>query len=236
METLFNGYTLQIAPGTFPLSTDSMALAHFARLPKNARVLDLGSGCGTLGIMLCAKDPRCQVVGIEIDPRAHEMALKNIRDNALEARMSSICADLTTIHPELTPETFDLCISNPPYFSSGARSQSTPLARHEETCTLEALLHNASKQLKYGGDFYLVHKPERLAEIFTAAVSHKLEPKRLCLLRHRTDGPVALVMIQCRKGGKPGLIWEEAALQDPQGNPTIFWKEMYHKNKENAKP
>ena len=230
METLFNGFTLEIAPGTFPLSTDSMALAHFARLPKNARILDLGSGCGTLGILLCAKDPRCQVIGIELDPRAHEMARKNIRDNNLEVRMNSICADLTAIPPELIPESFDLCISNPPYFNAGAKSQSTPLARHEETCTLEALLQSAARLLKYGGDFYLVHKPERLAEIFTAAVAHKLEPKRLCLLRHRTDGPVALVMLQLRKGGKPGLLWEEAALQDPRGNPTAFWMEMYHKS------
>ena len=57
METLYNGYSLEIAPGAFPLSTDSMVLADFVKLPKHARVLDLGSGCGTLGVMLCAKDP-----------------------------------------------------------------------------------------------------------------------------------------------------------------------------------
>ena len=56
MEILPNGYTLELAEGTFPLSTDSMVLAHFAKLPKNAHVLDLGSGCGTLGLLLCAKE------------------------------------------------------------------------------------------------------------------------------------------------------------------------------------
>jgi len=53
MEHLHSGYTLEFAPGSFPLSTDSMALAGFVRLPKNAAVLDLGSGCGTLGLLLC---------------------------------------------------------------------------------------------------------------------------------------------------------------------------------------
>ena len=236
METLFNGFTLDIAPGTFPLSTDSMALAHFAHLPKNARVLDLGAGCGTLGILLCAKDANCSVTSIEIDPAAHEMAQQNIARNHLQNRMQSICADITENIGDLIPCSFDLCISNPPYFTAGARSQTTPVARHEEACSLHSLMKCAAKALKFGGDFYLVHKPERLAEIFTCAVNCKLEPKRLCLLRHKEGGPVALVLIGCRKGGKPGLVWEEAALHDSSNTPTAFYAEMYHINEENAKP
>ena len=57
MEYLHNGYTLDVCRGAFPLSTDSIALSGFARLPKQANVLDLGAGCGTLGLLLCAKDP-----------------------------------------------------------------------------------------------------------------------------------------------------------------------------------
>lgn len=236
METLFNGFTLEIAPGTFPLSTDSTVLAHFARLPKNAQVLDLGAGCGTLGILLCAKDANCSVTGIEIDPAAHKMAQKNIARNNLQSRMQSICADITESIGRLPIGRFDLCISNPPYFTAGARSQTTPIARHEGTCSLEMLMACAASALKYGGDFYLVHKPERLAEIFTCAAGCKLEPKRLCLLRHKEGGPVALVLVGCRKGGKPGLVWEEAALYDSSGTPTAFFREMYHINEENAKP
>ena len=78
MEYLPGGLTLQIPPEAFPLSTDSLVLAHFARLPKNAKVLDLGSGCGTLGLLLCARSNGCSVTGVEIDPAAHEAALHNI--------------------------------------------------------------------------------------------------------------------------------------------------------------
>ena len=228
METLFNGYVLNIAPGTFPLSTDSMALAEFVRLPRQAQVLDLGAGCGTLGTMLCAKDPGCTVTGVELDPAAHKEALENIRRNSLEGRLHSICADLAAI-PEMFPAgSFSVCLSNPPYFTAGLHSQATPMARHEETCSLESLIRSAAWALKFGGDFYLVHKPERLAEIFTEAGKNKLEPKRLCLLRHRTDTPISLVLIQMRKGAKPGLSWEEAALYTPVGEPTEFYNKMYH--------
>lgn len=228
METLYNGYVLQIAPGTFPLSTDSLALAEFVRLPRQAKVLDLGAGCGTLGVLLCAKDAGCTVTGVELDPVAHEEALENIRRNRLDGRLHSICADLCAIPETFSAGSFSLCVSNPPYFTTGLQSQTTPQARHEKTCTLESLIRSAAWALKYGGDFYLVHKPERLAEIFAEAAKVQLEPKRLCLLRHRTDSPVSLVMIQLRKGAKPGLLWEEAALYTPTGETTAFYKQMYH--------
>ena len=228
METLFNGFTLEIAPGTFPLSTDSIALADFVRLPKQANVLDLGSGCGTLGVLLCAKDVGCSVTGIELDEKAHEMALKNRDANQLQSRLTSICGDLTGIADLMAPGSFGVCVSNPPYFSAGFLSKTTPVARHEECCSLDALMASAAHALKFGGDFYLVHKPERLAEIFSAGCKYKLEPKRLCLLRHKENSPVSLVLVQCRKGAKPGLVWEEAALHDQDGHPTAYYQQIYH--------
>ena len=228
METLFNGYTLDIAPGTFPLSTDSMALADFVRLPKQARVLDLGSGCGTIGMLLCARDSGCTVTGIELDETAHTMALKNANVNGLQDRLCSICGDLTDLSVHTAAGSFDVCVSNPPYFTAGFLSRTTPQARHEQNCSLDSLMASAAFALKFGGDFYLVHKPERLAEIFASACSHKLEPKRLCLLRHRENGPVSLVLVHCRKGAKPGLIWEELALHDKNGDPTPLYRSIYH--------
>lgn len=228
METLFNGYTLDITPGAFPLSTDSMALADFVRLPRHARILDLGSGCGTIGLMLCAKDDNCRVTGIELDKNAHNTALKNASVNNLQDRLFSICGDLSAITELTAPGVFEVCVSNPPYFTAGFLSQSMPLARHEEYCTLDNLMGSAAWALKFGGDFYLVHKPERLAEIFATACKYKMEPKRLRLLRHKQDGPVSLVLVQCRKGAKPGLAWEELALHDKDGQPTEDYQRIYH--------
>ena len=93
---------------------------------------------------------------------------------------------------------------------------------------MDDLMTAAEWALKYGGDFFLVHRPERLAELFACATAHTLEAKRLCLLRHRSDGPVTLVLIQCRKGAKPGLIWEEESLFNPDGTPTPYYKNLYH--------
>ena len=96
MEQLPNGFTLNLPEGAFPLSTDSMVLSHFVRLPRSARVLDLGSGCGTLGLLLCAVNESCRVTGVELSQSAHLAAIDNIRRNGLTTRMESICCLLYT--------------------------------------------------------------------------------------------------------------------------------------------
>lgn len=228
MEYLSNNITLSIPEGAFPLSTDSILLSDFVRLPRNARVLDLGSGCGTLGLLLCAKDDTCHITGLELSDSDHRSAEENIQRNGLGSRMTSICADLLAIPEDLPHGSFHICISNPPYFSGGAPSRSTPMARQDDSCSMEDLFSAAEKMLKFGGDFALVHKPERLAELCACAARHKLEPKRLRLIRHRKDAPVSLILISCRKGGKPGLTWEEETLFDNQGQPTAYYRTLYH--------
>ncbi len=224
MERLFNGFTLETCRGSLPLSTDSMLLAAFTKLPKNATVLDLGSGCGTLGILLCAKDPGCSVTGIEIDENAHTAALENIRRNGLQARLSSICGDFRAF----ATGSYRVCLSNPPYFPGGPASSSAPTARREDHCSLAQLFTAAAKALRYGGDFFLVHRPERLAELCACAVNAGLEPKRVQLVHHKQGGPISLVLLACRKGGKPGLQIEELDLFGPDGEPTPAYRAIYH--------
>lgn len=227
MEQLPNGMELQVPQGAFPLSTDSMVLAHFAGTGSR-KILDLGSGCGTLGLLLCAGDPRCQVTGLELDPAAHAAAQENILRNALGNRMKSICGDLRGLHQWFAPGSFDCVISNPPYFSAGPASREHTLARREDACSLAELLDAADFALKYGGDLYLVHRPERLAEIIALAAPHKLEAKRLGLVRHRSGSDPNLILLQLRKGGKPGLKWEDWTLHHGDGTPTPLYQKIYH--------
>ena len=227
MEYLANGITLQLCDGAFPLSTDSMLLAHFVKLRRNARVLDLGSGCATLGLALCSRDQTCHVTGFEISESDHAAALENIRRNGLDSRLESICSDLRNL-PEDFSGRFHCCISNPPYFSGGPASTATPFARRDDFCTTEQLFNSASRALQYGGDFYLVHKPEKLAHLIACGASCALEAKQLYLVRHKENGPITLILLQFRKGGKPGLQLHERCLFNSRGEPTDYYREVYH--------
>ena len=228
MEYLHNGFTLTLCDGAFPFSTDSVALANFVKLPGQAKVLDLGSGCGTLGLMLCADHDDCHVTGIELSQADHLCALQNAERNGISHRFTSICADLRTIHDIFPAGAFHVCVSNPPYFTDGLKSPIHARSRHADQCPPEALFRSAQWALKYGGDFFLVQKPDMLAALCHHAVCHQLEPKHLMLLRHREDSPVSLILLHCRKGAKPGLKLREAALHHADGTPTDYYNAIYH--------
>jgi tRNA1Val (adenine37-N6)-methyltransferase len=224
MEILQHDYKLDIPTGAFPLSTDSTLLGDFVRLPKNATVCDLGAGCGTLGLFLCAKDPSCSVTGVEIDPLAHEGALQNIARNNLAHRMKSILGDLRCP----IGDSFHICVSNPPYYTGGPSSQACATARRDDLCSTEDLMQAASRCLRYGGDFYLVHKPEKLASLCALGGKYHLEAKHLRLIRHREGGPITLILLQLKKGGKPGLTIDEKSLFLANNTPTTYYQSVYH--------
>ena len=227
MEQQVGGFILNTPPNTFPLSTDSMLLSHFVRLGKQAKVLDLGSGCATLGVALCAKSDTVQVTGVEIHQSSHEAALDNIKRNGLDSRLFSICTDLRDVAQQFPSGSFDLCVSNPPYFSGGPVSRNNSQARHTEQCTLADLFNAAAWALRWGGDFYLVHKPEALGQICGCAAASGLEPKQLYLMKHNPKKPISLILLQCRKGAKPGLQLTEQCIFDDCGEPTEFYREAY---------
>ena len=123
---------------------------------------------------------------------------------------------------------FQVCVSNPPYFSGGQRHSRNPDARREDTCTPAELCAAAARALRYGGDFFLVHRPEKLAQLCYEASRAGLEPKRLRLVRHRPEAPVSMILLACRRGGKPGLQMEELTLFNADGTPTADHKRIYH--------
>lgn len=209
VETLWNGITMLQPERGVRLGTDSLLLAQFLTVPRGAKVADLGSGCGTLGLLLCASRPDCTVTGVELDETAHLSAQKNIAINGLQNRLSSILGDVRAIRSLLPAGSFSCVISNPPYFpvGSGRVSREHAAARSEKTLTLPALCAAAAYLLPSGGRFALVHRPERLCDAICALRENGMEPKRIRFVRHTASSPVCLVLIEARRGGKPGLTY-----------------------------
>ncbi len=228
-EALWNGVELLYEAGSFRLGTDSVLCAGFADFPKGARVADLGCGGGAIGLMLLANDPSLRLTGIELDANAANLAKKNAVHNHLE--LSILHGDLREIRTLLPAGSMDGCISNPPYFPvgsglTGALSQ----ARSEEFCSLAQLCRAAGWLLKTGGRFVLVHRPERLADLIWELRCCHLEPKRIRFVRHRAEKPVSLVLMEARKGGKPGLVYSpDLVLHDALGQETEEYLEFYHR-------
>lgn len=231
-ETLWNGVKLLQPSDQFRLGTDSVVLAAFARFPKGVAVADLGCGGGAVALMLLANDPSLHVTGIELQPQAADLARENAKRSGLD--FTVLQGDLRQIETLLPAGSMDCVISNPPYFpvGSGQTAKASPLAqaRSEETCSLAQLVHGAAWLLRCGGRFCLVHRPERLADLIWELRSRKLEPKRIRFVRHKQDSPVNLVLLEARKGGKPGLQYEpDLILFDADGQETEECRRIYHR-------
>lgn len=223
---------LRLRAGGFPLGSDTMALAGFVRLRPGAAVCDLGCGGGALGLLLCAADPSCRVTGVESDGTACAVAADNFSQPALNGRCTLVPGDLRDIRSLLPAGIFSDAVSNPPYFQAAAPVSPDPAraaARSETGCSLDTLCAAASWTLRNGGRFSLVYRAERLCDLIGTLRRHSLEPKRLRLVRHRPGSPVKLLLLEARKGGRPGLTFEpELLFYGPDGSPTADYRRIYH--------
>ena len=185
----------------FPLGQDSLALAAFATLRRGDKVCDLGCGAGALLLLLAARAAPLALTGVEQDPADSALARHNLAQNGLAGEI--ITGDLRQVCKTLPAGGFSLVVANPPYFKAGSGADGGS-ARTEEAA-LEDWCAAAGRLVKNGGRFALVHRPERLAELFAALTAHGLEPKRLALLQHRADTPPSAVLVEAVRQGRPGL-------------------------------
>ncbi len=231
-ELICRKYRMQSAASQFALSTDSMVLADFAALKPGQRVCDLGCGCGALGLLLLAREESLDITGIELQPQAAQLARENAARNGL-SQFHVLCGDLREYRALLPANGFDVVISNPPYYPAGqgarCKSEALAIARSELFCPLPELLACAAWCLRFGGRFFLVHKPERLTDLLAGLRACRLEPKRLQFVRHHPAADVSLVLIEARAGAKAGLsLLPDLTLFDASGQPGADYIRIYH--------
>ncbi len=219
--------------GSFRLSTDSVLLAYFAGSIRGKKIIDLGCGAGVIDLLMKAARPEASVDGIEIQPQSHALCRENMEINGYDSS-GIVLGDLREHRRLLTAGAYDLVLSNPPYFpeKSGytAPDSGRAAARDERFCTLEDICRAAKYLCRWGGSFALVHRPERLAEICCAMSTNGLEPKRLRMVQYKEGAAPNLLLIEGRRGGKPGLVIEPPLiLSDGLGGDSEEVKKIYHR-------
>ena len=208
-----NGYKIIQDPCRFCFGMDAVLLSGFARAKEGDKVLDLGTGTGIIPILMEAKTDAAHLTGLEIQPDSADMARRSVALNALEHKIDIVTGDIKQASILFGKSSMDVVTSNPPYMI-GQHGLTNPhsekaIARHEVLCTLEDVVSAAADVLKPGGNFYLVHRPFRLAEILICLSAHKLEPKRMRLVYPFIDKEPNMVLIEGIRGGRPRLSVEK---------------------------
>lgn len=204
-----DGYDIIQHPGKFCFGMDAVLLSSFVTAKKGEKVLDFCTGTGVIPILLKAKTEGDHFTGLELQPDVADMASRSVSMNALEGDIDIICGDLKNAEAYFAPASFDVITCNPPYMIAGDGlvnpEDTLALSRHEVGCTLDDVLAAVKKCLKAGGRFYMVHRPFRLAEILKKMSDIGLEPKALRVVYPYVDREPNMVLIEGRRGGKPGM-------------------------------
>ena len=216
-----NGYEIIQHPGKFCFGMDAVLLANFARVKKEERALDLGTGTGIIPILLTAKTEGQSFVGLEIQEESADMARRSVSHNRLEEKVEIITGDIKEAAEIFGPVSFDVITVNPPYMIGqhgiANASDTKAIARHEVLCTLDDVLRESAKILKPKGRFYMVHRPFRLAEILSKMVAAGIEPKRMRMVHPFLDKEPNMVLIEGSRGGNSRMTVEP---------PLIVYKEV----------
>lgn len=198
----------------FCFGIDSVLLSDFAKeIRSKSIVLDLGTGNGVLGILLCGKTNLSKIYGVEIQEDIANIAQKSINLNKLNNRFEIINDNIKNLNSFFKNDSIDAIISNPPYKkdNSGLKNESQKklIARHEITANLEDFISVSSKLLKSNGSLYMVHRPERLADLFYLLKKYKLEPKKLRFVQSFTNSKPKFFLIKATKNANSFLNIEQ---------------------------
>ncbi|MDR0861864.1 MAG: methyltransferase [Oscillospiraceae bacterium] len=228
METLWRGGPEYDTANAFPLGMDSILLADFANAVGARRAIDLGCGAGIIALLLAWNNAALTVDGVEISPDAADTARENMRRNGLDTRVTVVTADLRD-GVSVARGAYDLAVANPPYFAVERGSGGASQARSESSCTLAELCAAAAHALRRGGSFALVHRPERLAELFAELQRAGLEPKRLRLAQRDGTSAPNLALVEARRGGGVGLTIEPPLLLTENGRDSDEISRIYRR-------
>ncbi len=208
LDTLFEGRLkiLQKKSG-YRFSIDALLLAHFTEFRPKDRVLDLGTGCGIIPLILIFHHKVEGVIGVEIQPSLADLARRNAALNRASTKIQIWERDVKELAGKRWRETFDSVLCNPPYRRLGTGRINPRLekavARHEIKATLEDVLRAAYHLLKDKGRLSLIYPSSRAVDLIQALRKFHLEPKRWQFVHSRWNDEARLLLAEAVKGGHP---------------------------------
>lgn len=196
----------------FRFGVDAVLLANFARVKKGMEVIDLCTGTGIVPFILAGKTEAAHITGLEIQEEMVDMANRSAKYNNLTGKVEFLNGDLKNITLLKELSRADIVTVNPPYklLNSGIinPNDKNAIARHEICCTLEDVIIACRILLKDNGRMYMVHRPERLADILCLMRKHKIEPKTIRMIHPNTKKAPNIVLVEGQRDGGSFLKWE----------------------------
>jgi len=232
-DTFFNGkiQVMQSRAG-YRFSIDAVLLAFQADPRPGDKVVDLGTGCGIIPLIMAVRAPDIRIWAVEVQPELADLAEANVNQNRLQDRIEVMQMDMRRLKPEMTDGPADLIVCNPPYRRPGSGrinpAEQRALARHEIKVTLNDILETTRRMLRTAGRFATIYAAERTTDILFRMRSERIEPKFIRMIHSSQQADAKLVLIEGVKDGRTGLrVAPPLIIYDNNGNYTQEVKPMF---------
>lgn len=187
--------------------TDALLLASFIDEKETAHGMELGGGSGIISFLLLARQKARHITVAEIQPAFADLCRRNAALNDFDDRVTVIESDVRLL-PSDDDGSYTFVFTNPPYMKPTGKMNRThekTLARHEICGDINDFCAAAAKKLKYGGHFYCVFRPDRLADLFVAMRQNGIEPKVMTTVYASAMRPPSVVLVKGKRGGNAAL-------------------------------
>ncbi len=221
------------------VGVDGVLIGSWADVEDVNTILDVGSGCGLIALMMAQRCSIAKVTGIEIDPDSVDEATENVNNSEWAERINIILGSFPEDLNLAESRKFDLIVSNPPYFDSGVTDIATrrERARHQGGLSPSVILQASKRLLTPTG---------KLAMVVPAEISFSLEKEaetlgfclmKKCLVRGHVDAPYKRSLLQWRSVGDfrdkeeclPDYLTLEASQNTPTEEYRMLCKDFYLK-------
>lgn len=237
-EPLGNGFGLWVSENHI-FGTDAILLSNFAKAKPSDKMVDLGTGCGIIPLLMLRDGNLKTAVGVDISDEATDLAQKTKQELNLE-KFTVINSDLKDLKGKVQFGCHTLVTCNPPYKADGAGLQNPnerhKVARHEVECSLEDIIKVSAKLLQTTGRLCMCHRPERLCELLKLMSDNKIEPKRLRLVCQRKGEEPWLVLVEGKRCAKSGMRIDPVLYIEEDGKFSDEMIKIYGKYKEEYLP
>ena len=196
------------------------------RQSSNRQFLDIGTGCGLIARMLMQRCPDAEVEGIDID----EAAVEQARENGVRAFHSSL-QEWQNQKSEITNhKSYDLIVSNPPYFQNSLKNpdKGRQTARHTDTLSYEELIRHSARLLKEDGMLAVILPAESETEIRAVAAQYYLYCSRVTRVYSKESKPARRVLLtfEMTKSRNAGITIDKLVLEDEKGGRSLPYQDL----------
>lgn len=221
-------FGLEDGASTMKVGTDAVllgALAADADTGNNVRhILDVGTGCGIVALMMAQRFPSAKVEGIDIDEASVQEAAVNFAQSPWPARLHAAHCPL---QEHLSPISYDIIVSNPPYFSRSLRNEDSrrSLARHDDHLSVAELTKHAARLLSVTGILSVIVPADNMVGLVDAAQRQGLHPFRQLYVHGRHGKAERLCVAEFRREEQDSVIVQHEAIAEADGEYTHWYRE-----------